>query len=325
MGYVMLLNAGGTISSQPGDDGALVGSSTPLLNEVTSAAWGDQIAVQERQIYSGLSEDMSGDDLLALMNAVNCALADPEVIGVVVAHGTDTMEESAFCTDVCLPVTNKPVVFTGAQRPPSAPDFDGMHNLSDALSLASSPEAASLGVVIVFAGRVLAARYATKVHSSKLDAFKARDWFGQLGRMEHHRLQLMNKPVRPDPWPVPDTLARVDLIPMGLGVGAEQLNASVRDGAQGFILLALGAGNCSNAVVEEVSQVCSDGLIVLCSSYCAGCIQTAYESGARLQAAGVLSGGDLDARKLRLLLGLALAIEGQHSAAKARLRRYLQH
>src|SRR5262249_20305704 len=116
------------------------------------------------------SFDLHGELALGLAQRVREHAGRPDVAGVVVAHGTDTMEESVYIVDRLL-ATSAPVVFTGAQRGADQPDSDGPRNLRDAIRLALSPDARGRGALVAFAGEVHAAREVRKVHTSALRAF----------------------------------------------------------------------------------------------------------------------------------------------------------
>lgn len=131
---LLLIDAGGTISSKPDAQGRLAGSSGGL------GAMGEVVT---RQVYSGLSEEMTFADMARVRDAVLAGLADSAISGVIVAHGTDAMEETAFLTDLALGSPAKPVIFTGAMLPISYPGSDAPANLANALAAARSPALAA--------------------------------------------------------------------------------------------------------------------------------------------------------------------------------------
>jgi L-asparaginase len=286
--HLVLLNAGGTISAERGSDGVLHAGARSLHAELARA----RLPVREQRVFRGLSEDMTLDDLTRLTRAIHAAVADPQVAGVVVAHGTDTLEESAFLAELTL-AADTPVVFTGAQRAPGALGFDGTLNLADALTVAASPEARGLGVLIVFAGRLLAARYARKRRTTAPDAFAST--VGDLGRVAGARVQLFARPIRVRALAFHGLATGVEVVTAGLGVGGAALDALVAGGARGVVLQALGRGTAAGCVVLVVSRSDEGG------------VAPEYETGRRLQQAGALFCGGLDAAKARLALACLLA------------------
>ena len=324
MPLVQVLATGGTIASRPGVDGRVVASDdVSLLLE--AAGHVDGLDVRAAEVFRVGSYRLTIGDVLHLARRVRQAAREAD--GVVVTHGTDTMEESAYLVDL-LHDGPQPVVFTGAQRNAHAVDGDGPRNLRDAVQLAGHPTAAGLGAVVAMAGRVLAARYVTKVHTVALQAFGAAA-AGQLGEIDADGVRVVSLPRRGpvfDLDAVPDELPRVDVVPLQLGVDGTFVRAAREAGAQGIVLEAFGAGNVTPAVLDETEKALADGVVVLVSSRChAGSVSPIYGAGggADLAAAGAVLAGDLRAPKARLLLTLALATTADSSAARAALRPHL--
>ena len=172
--------------------------------------------------------------------------------GVVITHGTDTLEETAVLCDV-LHGRSEPIVLTGAIRPSSAAGADGPANLLDAVSVAGAPQAGGLGALVVFAGEVHAARAARKVSSISPAAFGSPAG-GPLGSVAEGRVRIAARPVRPAaPLPVPVALdARVPILATHLGDDGGALRAAVRDGADAIVFVALGAGHVAPPVLAAL-------------------------------------------------------------------------
>ena len=303
MAHLVLLNAGGTISAEPGPDGALRGGAGPaaLLKSLPSTT----LPVREVGVYRGLSEDMTYADVSGLLAALAAATADPETRGVVVAHGTDTLEESAFLADL-MHGSDTPVVFTGAQRAPGALGFDGQINLMDAFAVAGADAGRGLGAVIVFAGRILAARHARKRRTTAPDAFGADG--GDIGRVSGGEVQLFARPVRSPALAFHGLDATVEIVTAGLGASGRILDMLIGQGARGVVLQALGRGNVGKPMVEAVARAVAAGCtVVVVSRSDEGGVAPEYEAGRRLADAGALFCGRLDAAKARLALACLLA------------------
>jgi L-asparaginase len=241
------------------------------------------------KVYAGLSEAMGFADFARVAEAIGRACRDPEVAGVVVAHGTDTMEEAAYYADL-LHDRSKPVVFTGAQRAAHAPDFDGTANLGDALALAGFAQARDHGVLIAFGGLILPAAQATKVHLAQTQGFAARD--GNAGRIEGGDHLAPARCVSRRAW---GPLARgplgerVALITLSAGMSGKLIDAAVAAGYEGIVLAGLGSGNAPDAVVEAVGRALGAGVAVALGTRClAGSVDGVYSSGHALVAAGAL-------------------------------------
>jgi L-asparaginase len=316
--HLVLLNAGGTISAEAGPGGVLRGSVGPavLAQSLPSTA----LPVREVGVYRGLSEDMTYADVSGLLDALSLAVADPEARGVVVAHGTDTLEESAFLADL-MHGSDTPVVFTGAQRAPGALGFDGQVNLMDALAVAGSDAGRGLGAVIVFAGRILAARHARKRRTTAPDAFAADG--GDIGRVSGGEVQLFARPVRSPPLDFKGLDPTVEIVTAGLGASCRMLNLLVDNGARGVVLQALGRGNVGRPLVEATARAVAAGCVVaVVSRSDEGGVAPEYEAGRRLADAGALFCGRLDAAKARLALACLLAQGLDHDGVAGALKLY---
>lgn len=318
MAHLVLLNAGGTISAEAGPGGVLRGGAGPavLAQGLPDAA----LPVREIGVYRGLSEDMTFADVSGLLAALAMAVADPQTRGVVVAHGTDTLEESAFLADL-MHAADTPVVFTGAQRAPGALGFDGQINLMDALAVAGSEEGRGLGAVIVFAGRILAARLARKRRTTAPDAFAADG--GDLGRVAAGAVQLFARPVRSPPMDFHGLDASVEIVTAGLGASGRILDLLTQQGARGVVLQALGRGNVGRPLVEATARATASGCAVLVVSRSdEGGVAPEYEAGRRLADAGAHFCGRLDAAKARLALACLLANGLDSAGVGAALKTY---
>lgn len=324
MARVHVLTTGGTIASRPGADGRVL-ATDDVADLLRALGPVDGVDVTASEVLRVGSYRLTLEDALDIARHACRAAQDAD--GVVVTHGTDTMEESAYLVDL-LHGGPAPVVFTGAQRNAAAADGDGPRNLRDAVRLAADPAAAGLGAVIAMAGRVLPARYVAKVHTLALEAFAAPGG-GQLGDISPESLRVVSLPRRRpvfDLDDVPAQLPRVDVVPLYLGVDGAFVRAAREAGARGLVLQAFGAGNVTPAVLAETEKALADDVVVLVSSRChAGPVSAVYGAGggADLAAAGAVLAGDLRAPKARLLLTLALATTPDSAAALVALRPHL--
>ncbi|MGW5687104.1 asparaginase [Nonomuraea sp. NPDC003754] len=316
---VHVITTGGTIASRPGRDGAV--RVAVQGHDLVSAA-GVRVTVEELMLAH--SFDLTVAESLRIAERARAVAGDPEVAGVVVTHGTDTMEETAYLTDLLLEPGHT-VVFTGAQRHAGLPDSDGPRNIADAVRVAA--EATGLGAVIVMAQLVHAARHATKSHTLAPDAYSS-PGAGPVGHVHGDRLHLTSRPVR-SPWLTPGERvsleARVDIVPAYLGADGVHVAASRQAGARGIVLEAMGAGNATPGLLAEIRTCLAEGMLVLVSSRCRqGPATPIYESGGvALERAGAIFAGTLTAPKARLLLAAALSAERDPRQAAARLAAYL--
>ena len=228
------------------------------------------LSLQTEQVAQLDSKDMDFATWWALARRCAHWLAQPDVQGIVVTHGTDTMEETAFFLHAVLaPV--KPLVLTGAMRPATSAAADGPQNLADALAVAGSPMAQ--GVSVVFAGTVHSALDVQKVHGYRLDAFSSGD-AGALAHVEEGRLRVLrswpqgpalrNAASLPDPagWP------RVEIVMNHAGAGGAIVEALVAEGVAGIVVAATGNGSVHHALEDALVRAQERGVRVRRSSRC---------------------------------------------------------
>ena len=320
MGHILLLDAGGTISSRPDREGALAASAAEgRLSRLIAAV---SLPVETRQIHTGLSEAMTLADIAAVVAAVIDAQDNSAVDGVVVAHGTDVMEEAAFLADLMI-VSDKPLVFTGAQRAGgSGGRGDGQRNLRDAINAAASPTLVGAGVMIAFAGRLVPARQAFKAHTSDLRAFRARD--GREGKIVGRTVMPMRRALRVAPLPRVIPSAAVETIALGAGSGGGLIAAAGNLGCKGLVISALGRGNAGPVVLEAVKAAIAAGVVVVVASRCpSGRTAPDYVTGRALHQAGAIFAGDLGVSQARMLLATLLAAHGPGQAAADAFRAWI--
>ncbi|MGW2014011.1 asparaginase [Streptomyces sp. NPDC001927] len=303
---ITLISTGGTIASRwQGTGYAADASGDDVL---ATSALPEGVTVEVVDLFNVNSSRMTSARQLTLLHAVHAALADPNVDGVVVTHGTDTLEESAFFLDLHHS-DPRPVVFTGAQRPLGTGDGDGPGNVYDALQVAASVR--DLGVLVVFDGRVHAARGTVKTQTLAADAF-ADPSESVLGKVGFGSVHIRRSPDRPTPLPLPkatatgdtaEELPRVDVVMHHSDGDPLFLNTSVAAGAGGVVLVGTGAGNATPEISAAVGAAVADGtLVALSTRVPAGPIAELYTGGGAvdLVAAGAVPAGTLRAGQARM-------------------------
>jgi len=304
---IVVVSTGGTITMRP-EPGT--GKLVPVLTGdelVEMLGWLDAPPLELDDFVSVPSFDVHGELALSLARRVVEHAARPAVRGVVVPHGTDTLEESVYLVDRML-ASDTPVVFTGAQRGADQADADGPRNLRDAIRLAASEDARGHGALIVFAGEIHASREARKVHTSAVRAFDS-PGYGPIGHVDGDVISLRRSPSRAPALPAPKRLAQVDLHRLYAGSDGRFIRHSLETGAEAVVLEGTGRGNANEQVVEAVREASAHGIpVVVCSRCATGRVEPIYGRGGGrdLEEAGALFAGDLAGPKVRVLLQIAL-------------------
>jgi L-asparaginase len=306
---IVLLFTGGTISMRH-DAGA--GGAVPALRgrDILALAPGiDQIAALEIDDWAAYpGPHMTVERMWALRQRIVEHLARPDVDGVVVTHGTDALEESAYLLARSVD-TMKPVVFTGAMRTSSDLGWDGPGNLGAAVRVAASEDAHGVGVVVVMMDRIFAAIDVTKVHTHMLDAFDS-PGLGPLGVVDDG--QVIFRRALPTPTPVltPKAPATpVDIVYAFAGADSRLLDASRAEG-KGVVVAGMGRGNVPPAMVEGIDRWHGDGKPVVITSRAlrgrVGCTYGYPGGGRRLAEQGAIFAGSRRPQQARIDVMLAL-------------------
>lgn len=189
------------------------------------------------------------------------------IVGVVVTHGTNTLEETAYFLDLTT-VSAKPVILVGAQRPPSDPDSDGPRNLLDAIRVAIAPEAASKGVMVVMNGSISAARDVTKTNTKRVETFRGLE-FGQLGVADTEKVRFYRALLRRQTFAVDSRthLGRVEIVMSYAGADGLVIQSLLRNGAvHGFVIAGLGLGNVPGSMYDAIQEARQRGIPVVIST-----------------------------------------------------------
>jgi L-asparaginase len=255
------------------------------------------------------SQDMGESVWRALARRAQAALGDPGIAGVVVTHGTDTMEETAYFLNLVVR-SAKPVVLVGAMRPATAMSADGPMNLYNAVATAAHPDAGGRGVLVVANDEVHFAREVTKTNTTQVGTFKSTHR-GLAGLVSSGRLHFYGMPVRRHTLateflvPARGPLPRVDIVYAHAGMGPEGIGAAVRAGARGIVVAGVGNGNLGASALAAAAAAARRGVAVVRSSRTGGGIveRNVEMDDGRL---GFIAADELNPQKARILLMLGL-------------------
>ncbi|MFH8613006.1 asparaginase [Streptomyces sp. NPDC018029] len=320
---IVVISTGGTIASRW--QGTGFAADAPGREVLATAAIPHGIRSEVIDLFNVNSPRLTSAQQLTLLRTVREVFADPGVDGIVVTHGTDTLEESAFLLDLHHD-DPRPVVFTGAQKPLGAEDGDGPGNLYDALLTAATVR--DLGVLVVFDGKVHAARGTVKTQTLAADAF-ADPSAPPVGKVGFGKVSVLHRPARPEPLPTPadlptGSLPRIDMVMHHVDADPLFLETAVEAGAEGIVLVATGAGNATPEFVAAVTAAIERGVVVaLTTRVPAGPVTEIYTHGGAvdLAAAGAVLTGTLRAGQARTALLAALLSASGPAERTAQLRR----
>lgn len=314
-----VIHTGGTIASKPHPSGGVTPQQAPSLGNLTG------VSLSEYQPFSLPSPHITPQHMLALAKLVDELATTHD--GIVITHGTDTLEETAFFLDLTIQ-TDIPVVLTGSMRHSEEVSWDGPGNLLDAAGVALCIESRRRGPLVVFGGDIFDARTVTKIHTSAVDAFGG--YPGPIGRIDRvEGSALVQYFARPE---------RNRLLVGGVRDFGETLNTKVEilyayagwqgEGykeaearADGLVIAALGTGNLPAALLELIEH--SQKPVVIATRTHAGPILPVYGypgGGATLVRAGALPASFLNAHKARLFLLLAIHLNWSREKIGAALK-----
>ena len=313
MKKIALVSTGGTIAMKKNGTGFAVPTAGAkeligLVGAIKSVK--NDIILEAIEFKNIPSAHLILEDLVALRNLIT-KLSYSGFAGIVITHGTDTMEETAYFLDLTVKL-NIPVVLTGAQRNISALSSDMQLNIVDSVLTAADEGALDKGVLIVFASEILTAREATKTHRTRTDTFKSMD-FGPIGTVDNNRVIWTRKPLIRDIYEFDNFgKTKVDIILSYLGSDSRMLFNSLKDGVNGIVLQGLGAGHIPEPMIDGIKEAVSISIpVVLSSRTMKGRFLTNtygfIGSEKYLRNIGVIFGEDLSSQKVRIKLLVLLA------------------
>ena len=309
---VMILATGGTIAgaAETGTQSGYTSGQVSIDGMISAVPGIEDLAqVSGEQLSNVGSQDMTFDIMITLARRINALLAAGEADGVVVTHGTDTMEETAHFLNLTVK-SKKPVVMTGSMRPSTAVSADGPLNLYNAVAVAADPEAADRGVLVVMNDRIHGAHSLTKTDTTSVETFLS-PISGLIGAVSYGKTQYFRRPFRKNTYRSEFSidgvteLPRVDIQYACADMPDDLIDCSVAQGAQGIVIAGYGNGNMNAATRERAAHAADRGIFIVRSSHVpSGKVGRNVEvDDDRLQ---FIASDELNPAKARILLMLAL-------------------
>ncbi len=313
---VIILSTGGTIAGQqPNKDKAgYISGKIPieeLLKNIPSIT--QKVNVQGEQIASIGSYDMTIDIWLKLVGRINEIFSKNEADGVVITHGTDTQEETAYFLNLTVK-SDKPVVLTGSMRPGTAISADGAKNLYDAVIVAGNVSSKGKGVMLCFNESIFDAKNVVKTNTTNVNAFSAPNT-GAIGQVYdgavYYNAQALNSHGSSSTFDISkiEALPNVEIVYAYAGASAIAINALIENNVAGIIIAGTGNGSFDKAIMESVKKAVKKGIkVVRASRVVAGKVTISDLGAFDDSKLGTIASDNLNPQKARILLMLALTV-----------------
>jgi L-asparaginase len=248
--------------------------------------------------------------MLDIARIVQTEAERDDVAGVIITHGTDTLEETAYLLDLVLD-TSKPIILVGSMNHSEDPDWDGPVNVRDAVLTIVSGQFKGLGVMTCLSGEINAASEVTKTHTLQRDTFMSFD-FGPLGRIFEGKAVFLRKPFIHDHIGMTDVAEPVHILKCYAGMDITPFRTVIQHQVRGLVVEAMGTGNVPPKAYDGILEVLEAGIPVVLVSRCprgnTDDVYGYYGAGRNLHAAGVIFARYLNGQKARIKLMLALSL-----------------
>ena len=325
---IVILATGGTIAgaAASGTQSAYTSGAVTIDAMLKAVPGIEKLAnIKGEQISNVGSQDISFAIMLKLAKRINELLSTPDVDGIVITHGTDTMEETAYFLNLTVK-SDKPVVMVGSMRPSTAVSADGPLNLYNAVAVAADPQAKGRGVLVVMNDQIHAAHSLTKTSTTSVQTFMS-PLRGVVGVTAYGKNDWYNNP----PWKHTSQsefdisnvtkLPRVDIVFADADMEPDLIDASVNAGAKGIVIAGVGNGNMNKVSVDAAARAVKKGVIVVRSSRVAtGMVDRNVE--VNDDELGFIASDELNPQKSRILLSLALLKPESSSQIQQSFRTY---
>lgn len=319
MKHIKVITTGGTIASIHQKDSKSVVATingNDLIQSIKDRLSNVTLSVDNFCTIDSASFTLS--KAFSLAQHIDKILQSDDCDGIVVTHGTDTMEENAYLSDLIVQST-KPVIFTGAQRNASEQDSDGPRNIMQAIQAAQSNKTHNMGTLILFENDLHAAREVSKTHTSRVDTF-ASNGLGKIGSVEFDDITLWRKPMMRCHIKTNRIEEQIGFMKLAMGISPDYLTYSAAQGVKGFVIEAFGLGNAPIGFASAIKSLTTKNIPVIIASRCQqGRTKPIYggdSGGVSLEQAGAIFSGSLSGIKSRILLACLLGTNADNKSIK---------
>jgi L-asparaginase len=319
MKKILVLHTGGTIAMSEDSSGKVVqNSNNPLMTNEPEMS---NVELTTEDIFNLPSPHITLEHMLILKNRIQKAFLQQEFEGIVITHGTDTLEETAYFLDLTLPFS-KPVVITGAMRSSNEPGTDGYFNFLSAIRTASDSNSDNRGVLVVMNAEVHAARFVTKTHTTSVSTFQT-PTSGPIGIITRNRIIYHQSYSHLTALDCQKVYGRIPIIKAYSGMTGEIFDLLDPALLDGLVIEALGAGNLPPAAFDSIKRLIKANVPIVLTSRCFnGLAEPIYAysgGGAELYDAGIMFAQEINSQKARIKLIVAL------NASVENLREFIEN
>ena len=306
MKKILILHTGGTISMAEDENGHVSPNAVNPMNAVSMQF--DEVNLVTEDIFNLPSPHVTLSDMLVLKSRVKTAFIAEDFDGVVITHGTDTLEETAFFLDTTLS-RGKPIVLTGAMRSSNELGTDGIYNLLTAIRVAADSNSSDRGVLVVMNDEIHSARYVTKTHTTNVSTFQT-PTHGPVGLLTKNKIIYFHKDSENQHLDVATVHGKVPIVKAFAGMTGEILDLLNLEQLDGLVIEALGAGNLPPIASQSLQRLLDAKVPVVLVSRCFnGIAEPVYSyqgGGSQLYEAGVMFADEVNSQKARIKLIIAL-------------------
>ncbi|WP_077618627.1 asparaginase [Bacillus sinesaloumensis] len=315
MKKILVIHTGGTISMMEDKETGAVQQNqlNPLLQH--SDALSSIANVKVEELFQLPSPHITEKEMFILKEKIEKSIKEDQIEGVVISHGTDTLEETAYFLDITVQ-SNIPIVVTGAMRSSNELGADGPYNLISAVRVAASNSAVGKGVLVVLNDEIHTAKNVTKTHTSNIATFQSPQ-YGPLGIVSKRNITFHHVPTVRETYNIETVSKNVLLLKAYAGMDGSVIRAIRTLQPDGLVIEALGQGNLPPIMVPELKALITSGIPVVLVSRCFnGYVQDVYNyegGGRQLKELGVIFSNGLNGQKARLKLLVTLEVTNKHN------------